>query len=364
MPKTAFSTPFGHYEWRVLGMGLTNSPATFMKAMTHAFSPLQAFVLVYLDDLLVMSKSADEHMSHLRQVFEVLRKHRLVAKPSKCHFFNSQVKYLGHIVSPEGITPDPAKIKPLLDWQYPTTVLGLQQFLGTANYFRKFIPNFSRIAAPLYRLTKVGVPFSNAPDYQLCFQTLKDLMVHPGTLAYPDPEKPYILIYDASITGCGAVLVQEDRPVAYFSAKYSSAVTNYTTGEQEMLGIIKALKEWRCYLEGAVALTIKTDHNPLIYFQTQRNRSRRQARLMEFLSRFQYTCEHIPGVGNPADALSRLYTPLAATLAIVTIAGFQSDFVQRLREAYPLDPGISADTTTPYDVQDGLYYLKGRIVVP
>lgn len=242
----------------------------------------------------------------------------------------------------------------------------MQQFLGTANYFRKFIPNFSRIASCLYKLAQKGTSFpADTTPHRLAFDTLKQALASPEVLAYPDPNKPYTLISDASIHGCGAVLIQEDRPVAYFSSKYSSAEVNYTTTEQEMLGIIKALKEWRCYLEGAVGLVIKTDHNPLIYFKTQPNLSRRQARWMEFLSRFDYTCEHIPGVSNPADALSRLYTPLCATLAIVTLTNFHDDFITRLRAAYALDPAFSeAKTTRKFKFSNDLWYHNHQIVVP
>ena len=400
MPKTAFSTPFGHFEWKVLGMGLTNSPAVFQKAMNSVFLPLNSeptdnqsstpgsaqkngsnysnhsskanpltkqrpFCLIYLDDLLIMSRTKEEHIIHIRKVFETLRKHRLTIKPSKCHFFKSQIKYLGHIVSANGIAVDPAKIKPILDWPFPTNTLGLQQSLGSANYWRKFIPNLSRIAAPLYKLVKKSTKFIKSPECELCFDTIKQLLTSPPVLAYPDPEKPYVLISDASISGCGGVLVQENRPVAYFSSKFTPAEMNYTTGEQEMLAILKCLKEWRCYLEGCKGLTIKTDHNPLVYLKSQPHLSRRQARWMEYLSRFDYTCEHIPGVSNPADALSRIYTPMVASCAIVTLSEFKSDFLSRLRDAYIKDATFLCEKSTrKFNKINDLWYFQGRIVIP
>jgi hypothetical protein len=161
IPKTAFSTPFGHYEWRVLPMGLTNAPAAFQGTMNKVFEPYlrlpgaqgaganQGFVLVYLDDVLCLSSSPEEHLRHLRLVFEKLREYRLQAKFSKCKFLQQELKFLGHVLTEEGVKPDAAKIQTLLDWQFPSTALGLSQFLGLAVYFRKFIPNFSRVAAPL-----------------------------------------------------------------------------------------------------------------------------------------------------------------------------------------------------------------------
>jgi hypothetical protein len=163
--KTAFSTPFGHFEWEVLPMGLTNAPASFMRVMNEVFDKfIGDFVLVYLDDILIMSKSVDDHLSHLRQVFQRLREVRMQVKLSKCKFWQAQIKYLGHILSPEGITPDPAKVQSLLDWQMPEATVGMQQFLGLANFFRKFIPNFSRLAAPLYRLAVKGATFPGGED--------------------------------------------------------------------------------------------------------------------------------------------------------------------------------------------------------
>jgi hypothetical protein len=264
VPKTAFNTPVGHFQWLVLPMGLTNAPSVFSRAMTHIFSMhLGKSVLVYLDDICIISKSPEEHLQHLEDVFSTMSEHSLYVGLHKCDFFQTQLKYLGHIISTDGVQADPEKIATLQSWQYPETASKMQSFLGLANYFRKFVPNFSRIAAPLYHLIKKHVPYSSDLLYQRHFRMLKEQLVTSPTLAYADPAEPYELISDASITGCGAVLTQGGRPVAYFSSKFSSAEHNYTTGEQELLGVIKALKEWRCYLEGCVGLTVVTDHNPL-----------------------------------------------------------------------------------------------------
>ena len=365
--KTAFSTPFGQFEWNVLPMGLTNAPASFMNTMQKVFEQyIGDFVLVYLDDILVMSKSPEEHLKHLHTVFSTLRKHRFSAKLSKCKFLQDQVKYLGHILSPEGVSPDPGKIQTLLDWEFPSNATGMMQFLGLANYFRKFIPNLSRLAAPLYHLTKKGSVFQKGEETLLAFNAIKEMLSNPPVLAFPNPDLPYELISDASVTGCGAVLTQSGRPIAYFSSKFSSAERNYTTGEQEMLGIIKALKEWRCYLEGSQDLTLVTDHNPLTFFSVQPTLSRRQARWSEFLSRFHFTVRYRPGASNPADPLSRLYGPVAPIMTLaVTVSEFNSDLLTRIKAASLSDPEFQDEKIVrKYEKTGGYYTYQGRIVVP
>lgn len=306
IPKTAFNTPWAHYELTMLVMGLTNAPATFQKQMNTIFPELIALgvVLVWfgLDYILILSRDDASPLDAIRNTLEVLRKHGLQAKLPKCAFWKPRIHYLGHVLSADGLQPDPDKLKVVHEWQYPNDMVGLQQFLGIVNYFRRFIPNLSRLAVPLYHLTKKRVPFSKGEVYQRSFEQTKELLVNPPLLAYPDPKKPFLVVFDASVTRCGALLTQDQRPIAYFSAMFSPAEMNYTTTEQEMLGLVKALKHWRCYLEGCKGLTLVTDHHPLTYFPTQPTLSRRQARWNEFLSRFQFEVKHIPGLLNPAIA--------------------------------------------------------------
>ena len=369
-PKTAFSAgPLGHYHWKVLPMGLTNAPTSFMRTMNQVFEKyIGDFVLIYLDDILIMSRTADDHLRNLRKVFEILRKHRFKVKLSKCKFLEAQVKYLGHILSKEGIRADQSKIQTLLDWNFPENATGMMQFLGLANYFRKFIPNYSRLAAPLYHLTKKTVIFQKGEEAQLAFEAIKALLTNPPLLAYPDPELPYELSSDASLTGCGAVLTQEGRPVAYFSSKFSSAERNYTTGEQEMLGIIKALKEWRGYLEGCKGLIIITDHNPLTFFSVQPTLSRRQARWAEFLSRFHFQLKYRPGANNPADPLSRIHGNEATChmmMLAVTVSEYSSDLLERIKAAVGTDPHFQDEKKTrKYSQEAGYWTYQGRVVVP
>ena len=366
-PKTAFSAgSLGHFMWTVIPQGCTNGPSTFQRTMNKIFEKeVGDFLQVYMDDLLLMSKSVDEHIVHLRIVLEKLRKYRFKAKLSKCRFLQSQVKYLGHIISKEGIQADPEKVKTLVDWEVPKNSTQTLQFLGLANYFRKFIPNFSRLAAPLYQLTKKATTFKLGDEAVLAFQAIKELLISPPLLAFPNPDLPYELISDASLAGCGAVLTQEGRPIAYFSSKFSSAERNYTTGEQELLGIIKALKEWRCYLEGCNGLTLVTDHNPLTHFSKQPMLSRRQARWSEFLSRFHFTVKYRPGATNPADPLSRLGMEHPVAVLAVTVSEFDSDILSRIKAATLLDPYFQQDKhCEKYELKEGYWTYQGRIVVP
>ena len=367
IPKTAFSTPWAHYEWVVLPQGLTNAPQTFVRCLSEAFGDLIGkTVLIYLDDLLVLGRTPDEQLTNLETTLAVLRKHGLYAKLSKCDFFKRQITYVGHVLSEEGVKPDESKVKSLLEWPYPRDQKGMLQFLGLANYFRKFVKDFSRISAPLYHLTKTTTLYSCSDEYQLAFTTLKSQLMNPPTLAFPDPEEPYELISDASVTGCGAVLIQKGRPVAYYSAKFSSAEFNYTTTEQEQLGIIKALKEWRCYLEGCKGLTIHTDHNPLIYLKSQPMLSRRQARWLDFLSRFEFEIKHIEGSKNPADSLSRLHSAALCSLFLALhVSQVDSTLRDRLIEGYANDPLFSHEQATKKMTKEhDLWFYKGRIMVP
>ncbi|KAJ9525841.1 hypothetical protein QJQ45_009290, partial [Haematococcus lacustris] len=310
VPKTAFRTPDGHYQFKVLSFGLCNAPATFQRVMNDAFAPvLNQCALVYLDDILVMSKSVDEHLKHLRKVFDLLRLNKLFAKQSKCEFMRNTLKFLGHVIFAGAIAVDPEKIKSISSWPVPQSLQQLQSFLGAANFVRKFVHNFSVLAAPLTDLCgKAGDSFlwQNWPADELkAFASLKAAVAQVPMLRLPDHTQPFQVYYDASLQGVGAVLMQDGYPLAYLSKKLSSAERNYTTGEQELLALITACKEWRCYLEG-VPFTLFTDHKPLTALPTQKVLSRRQARWMEFLSRFTFDLQYLPGDANPADPLSRI----------------------------------------------------------
>ncbi|GAX76489.1 hypothetical protein CEUSTIGMA_g3934.t1 [Chlamydomonas eustigma] len=200
------------------------------------------------DDIAILSKTPEEHVKHVEMTLKLLHDAKLLVKLRKCHFFQPEIKFLGHILSARGVQADPQKLKAVKEWQNPKHRKELLQFLGLCNYFRKHVPQFSRIAAPLYHLTKNTVPWSFDSVYQNAFSQLKQALSNPPVLAYPNPDLPYELITDASLTRCGAVLTQNGNPIAYFSSKFCPSEQNYTTIEQEMLGVVKASKEWRCYL--------------------------------------------------------------------------------------------------------------------
>ncbi len=311
VPKTAFRTPFGLYEYRVMPFGLMNAPSVFMSAMNDLLEGLP-FVVVYLDDILIFSQSAEEHAEHVRQVLEKIHKGGYFLKLSKCEFFKKEIKFLGHIVSEEGIRPDPAKLLSIKEWARPQSVYDVRAFLGLANYFRRFIYNYAKIAAPMYELVKGNVSRRKAPttmvpwgpQHDAAFEKLKEVLVNPPMMKLPDFNKPFQVITDASDYALGAILIQDGKPIAYESRRMIPAERNYHTTDKELLAVVHALQVWRCYLEGGT-FKVMTDHNPLTYLHTQPLLTRRQTRWAEKLSSFKFEWEYKPGEDNPADVLSR-----------------------------------------------------------
>ena len=262
--KTAFRTPFGLYKYKVLPFGLVNAPAVFVETMTKVFQGrgLGEYVVCYLDDILVYSKSPEEHLVHLESVLQTLSDNKLFAQLPKCHFNTDSVEYLGHIVSREGIKPDPKKTEAVKNWPRPQNIKDIRSFLGLANYFRRFIQGYSKIVAPLTNLTKEGTDWRKpgiwTKECEAAFHTVKRHLTEAPVLATPDFSKPFEVVCDASIIALGAVLLQEGRPIAFESKKLTSAEYNYSTTEQELLAVVHALTVWRCYLEG-VKFTVVTD---------------------------------------------------------------------------------------------------------
>lgn len=306
---TAFRVPNGHYMFTVLGQGLRNSPASFSRIMAKIFAQQHGkFVLIYMDDILIFSKTAEDHLKHVEEVLQVLKDNEFYAKLKKCTFEAPELTFLGHVIGRDGIKPDPKKIQAVQDWPIPKTVTDVRSFLGLANYFRKFIQGFSKLAAPLTNLTKqVGTLETWTDECAQSFQGLKDALCQAPTLLHPDWDKPFEVIADASIIGLGAVLMQDGHPLAYLSKKLTPAEVNYTTTDQELLAVITALSEWRCFLEGGkFDFTIVSDHHPLTHLQTQPAVSRRQARWVEILQSYNWVWQYRPGRTNVADPLSRV----------------------------------------------------------
>ena len=305
IPKTAFRTPLGHFEWKVMPFGLCNAPATFQNTMNNLFGyRIGQFVLVYMDDILIYSKSKSDHLEHLHDVLSLLEQAQFYVKPSKCHFMKREVKFLGHTISLDGLKVDPEKIDLIKNWPKPTDKAAIRSLLGFGNYFRRFIYKYSDMVLPLLELTKQNTPTIWSNDCQCAFENLKNAIVNAPVLKHPDLNQPFTLVCDASNFASGAILIQDDHPCAFASKKFSPAERNYTTKEKELLAVIQALKLFRCYLEGT-HITLLTDHNPLKYFDTKQDLSPRQARWAQYLSRFDYTWQWIKGSINPADFLSR-----------------------------------------------------------
>ena len=309
--KTAFRTAFGSYEYTVLPMGLCNAPGTFMQLMNDTFRDLlNRSVLCFLDDILIFSKTREEHLAHIREVLERLRKHKLYGKLSKCVFMSDEVGFLGHRLGANGLAVAPDKISAVRDWPAPRNAHDVRSFLGLAGFYRKFVKDFSKLALPMTELTHEKCPWTWGAVQKESFEALKASLCSAPVLLIPDPSLPYTLNTDACNYAIGATLQQDHgnglQPVAYRSKKLSPAERNYDTREKEFMALFDACSHWRHYLHNDEPFTLRTDHESLKYVQTMPHMSNRIARWMEKMADFHYKIEHIAGTKNVvADALSR-----------------------------------------------------------
>ncbi|GJW13325.1 putative reverse transcriptase domain-containing protein [Tanacetum coccineum] len=245
IPKTAFRTRYGHFEFTVMPFGLTNAPAVFMDLMNRVCKPyLDKFVIVFIDDILIYSKSKEEHVGHLRLVLELLRREKLYAKFSKCEFWLQEVHFLGHVINQGGIHVDPGKIEAVKNWEAPTSPTGVRSFLGLAGYYRRFIANFSRIAKPLTLLTQKNKKYVWGAEQEEAFQLLKSKLCDAPILSLPDGVEDFVVYCDASNQGLGCVLMQRNKVIAYASRQLKIHEKNYTTHDLELGAVVFALK--RC----------------------------------------------------------------------------------------------------------------------
>ncbi|KAK3520197.1 hypothetical protein QTP70_017927 [Hemibagrus guttatus] len=315
--KTTFITPTGHYEYLVMPYDLANAPSVFQDVIHEVLREfLHRCVLVYIDDILIYSRSLAEHCQHVAEVLGRLRE--LFLKAEKCSFHQPSVQFLRYNISSSGIQMDEGKITAVRDWPAPTTVKELQRFLGFANFYRRFISNYSSIADPLTNLLR-NKPKSLlwSPAAEGAFNTLKRAFTTAPLLIHPDPDKPFVVEVDASTTGVGAVLSQQQgnpgclHPCAFFSHKLNPAERNYDIGSRELLAIKLALEEWRHWLEGARhPFLVLMDHKNLEYLRAAKRLNPRQARWALFFTRFEFSISYRPGSKNTkADALSRMFAP-------------------------------------------------------
>ena len=298
IPKTAFTSPFGKYEYVKVPFRLAQAPAYFQELMTGVLKDLP-FAMAYLDDIIIYSSTPEEHLQHIKTVFEKLRHAKLSMKLSKCHFFTKEIQYLGHILGVEGIKPVLAKTEAIKAMHPPVNPKQVRVFLGLVGYYRKFIKNFVKIAKPLTMLTRMDVKFEWKETHHCAFMKLKDAIIQAPILRYQDTTKPYIVYTDASDDACGAQLSQmhnkAEFPVAFLSHTFTDTQRRWSTSEQEAYGIYFAIKKWNYYLQGA-DIVVRNDHKPLARFLNGKNENTKINRWGLELIFYNITFEWISGV--------------------------------------------------------------------
>ncbi|WVZ93900.1 hypothetical protein U9M48_039851 [Paspalum notatum var. saurae] len=363
IPKTAFSTRYGLYEYLVMSFGLTNAPAFFMYMMNSVFmNELDKFVVVFIDDILIYSKDEEEHEEHLRIVLTRLREHKRYAKFSTCAFSLKEVGFLGHILSEKGVAIDHSKVECVLNWKQPETVTEIWSFLSLVGYYRRFIKDFSKTAKPMTSLTKKNA----SPNCEEAFQSLKKSLTTAPVLAQPDVTKPFDVYCDASGNGLGCVLMQEGRVVAYASRQLRKHEANYLTHDLELAVVVHALKIWRHYLLGNTC-NIYTDHKSLKYIFTQPELNMRQRRWLELMKDdYDQEIHYHPGKANVvADALSRqAHCNVLEVRPMARMICWEMDQIkmptEQLAELYNLiiEPTIKEQIITAQKQDKGMAFIR------
>jgi hypothetical protein len=362
VPKTAFQTHEGHYEFKVMPFGLTNAPATFQATMNELFHPhLRKYVLVFFDDILVYSKTWKEHINQIGQVLSILEKNQFYAKMSKCTFGKEEVEYLSHIISKNGVKVDPNKIKAIPERPRPKSISKLRGFLGLAGYYRRFVKNYAHLTAPLTNLLKKN-SFHWNEESEKCFRNLKEIMSTTPVLATPDFSKPFIIECDASGFGIGAIMMQDGHPIAFESRKLNKKEGLQSTYNKEMLAIMHALTKWRQYLLGS-KFSVRTDHNSLQYLLQQKTLTTEQQKWIEKIATFDMEILHKRGKDNiVVDSLSR--KDEEAQVFAVSIA--IPEWLNEIRSEYDKNTetcSIINDLTQypKFEWKNDILWYKGRI---
>ncbi|KAD2805401.1 hypothetical protein E3N88_38778 [Mikania micrantha] len=372
IPKTAFRTRYGHYEFVVMPFGLTNAPAVFMDLMNRVCRPyLDQFVIVFIDDILIYSKTEQEHEDQLKKVLELLRAEQLYAKFSKCEFWLKEVHFLGHVINKDGIHVDPAKIEAIKNWTTPSTPTEIRSFLGLAGYYRRFIANFSKIALPLTTLTQKSQAFIWGQKQEDAFQLLKQKLCNSPILSLPEGSDDFIVYCDASNLGLGCVLMQRDKVIAYASRQLKVHEKNYTTHDLELGAVVFALKIWRHYLYGTKCV-IYTDHKSLQHILNQKELNMRERRWVELLTDYDCVIRYHPGKANVvADALSRKepVKPIRVRAMEINTQPNLKDLIHIAQQQVVTDNQLKADLDCGIEKKleprsDGVLYLNGRIWIP
>eukprot|EP00731_Ephydatia_muelleri_P009833 Em0005g419a len=333
--KTAFCTPQGLFEFKVMPFGLCNAPATFQRLMDLVLAGLQwSKCLVYLDDVILLGTTFGEHLDNIRAVFDRIRQGGLKLRADKCCFLQRNVKYLGHLVGVDGLQVDPDKVGKVASWPVPQSAQQVQQFLGFANYYRRFIQGFAEVAKPLHRLKEHAVNFSWTAECQEAFENLRSRLTRAPILAFPDYTLPFVLDTDASDLGIGAVLSQvsslgQEQVVAYGSRLLSKAEQNYSVTRRELLAVVTFTRLFRPYLLGR-RFTVRTDHSSLQWIQNFKEPEGQLARWLEQLQEYDFEVIHQKGRNhNNADALSRLSEGDSPQSNNITVVSIDSPVVEK-----------------------------------
>ncbi|GJS27843.1 putative reverse transcriptase domain-containing protein [Tanacetum coccineum] len=322
IPRTAFRIRYGLYEFQVMPFGLTNAPAVFMDLMNRLCkSYLNKFMIFFIDDIMIYSKTKQEHEEHLKLILELLKKKELYAKFSKCEFWIPKVQFLRHVINNKGIHVDPTKIESIKDWASPKSLTEIRQFLGLAGYYQRLIKGFSKITKSMTKLTQKKVKFDWGDKQEAAFQLLKEKLCSAPILALPEGAENFIVYCDASHKGLGVVLMQNEKVIAYASQQLKIHENNYTTHDLELGALVFALKIWRHYLYGA-KYTMFTNHKSLQHILDQKELNMRQRCWLELVS--DYDCKihyHLGKANVGVDALSRKdrIKPLRVRALVMTI---------------------------------------------
>jgi hypothetical protein len=325
-------------------------------------------VVVFFDDILVYSKSLEEHTQHLQAVLELLRRDSWQVKLNKCSFGQTQISYLGHVINSQGVASDPQKISKVASWPTPQNSKDVRSFLGLAGYYRKFVQHFGIIARPLFNLLKKNMPFVWTSETDTAFQLLKNKLVEAPVLKLPDFSKPFVIDTDACDTGVGAVLQQDGHPIAYMSKPLAPKNRGLSTYEKECLAVLMAIEQWRPYLQHKEFI-IRTDQKSLVHLEDQRLTTTWQHKAFTKLLGLQYKLCYRKGLENrAADALSRRQHDPHETIAAITEC--QPAWLADVRASYQGNPQamnllaklqISPDSKQRFNLVDGIICFRNRI---
>lgn len=368
IPKTAFRTHQGHYKSMVMPFGLTNAPATFQCAMNATLQPyLRRFVLVFFDDILIYSQTWEDHLEHLNQVLTTLQQHQYFANLKKCDFGQTEIKYLGHVISMRGVAMHPQKIEAILQWPIPKSIKALRGFLGLTGYYRRFVRNYGRIARPLTDLLKKGNFHWNEAS-EAAFKQLQNAVTTAPVLAMPDFTQPFCIECDASGKGLGAVLSQNKRPIAFFSKALTDSSLTKSVYEKELMALVLAIQHWRPYLLGR-RFTVYTDQKSLRHLLDQRITTQNQQNWLAKLMGYEFDIIYKQGATNKvADALSRKFDdlelqpitrPYWQDVATIDKEVQRDPALRKIREGLQRNP----DSQGNYTLENDRLYYKGRLVI-